>query len=269
MRVLLLQFYKKSLAITISCLLCFSIEAENLSHPFFLSQAGSGGASLREDMSYLINPSLLGFQKRTKGAISYSFKKKQQSAIASFLDLQTKLPMAISYQRLWSHSFKESAKDQFFVHSGFRVSPYFSLGARAQRGIKQSDWNFGLAGTLRLNSTLALALFLDEFLDYRERILSVALYHQWRRFFSTQIDLSRTEQKIWILKGGLRSLFHPYFSVQLGGRTYFEDNKLFNKIEEAFLSAGLSFHSPRLVLEYGLETNQKNYQHSLTLLLRI
>ena len=264
-----MRFYKKALTITLACLFCFSLGAEDLSHPFFLSQSGSGGASLREDMSYLINPSLLGFQKRTKGAISYSFKEKQQTAIASFLDLKTKLPVAISYQKLWSDSFKNSDKDQLFVHSGFRVSRYFSLGASAQRGIKPSDWNFGLAGTLRFNSTFAMALFLDEFLDYQQRILSVALYHHWRKFFSTQIDLSRTEQRTWVLKGGLRSLFHPYFSVQLGGRTYLEDKNLFNDIEEFFLSGGFSFHSPRLILEYGLETNQKTYQHSLTLLLRI
>ncbi|MCZ0933068.1 MAG: hypothetical protein OXJ52_07950 [Oligoflexia bacterium] len=263
----------KKLSKSIACFLfCLTATAEDLSHPFFLSQGGSGGASLREDMSYLLNPALLGFHRKTKGAVSYSFKQKQQTATASFLDLKTKLPMAVTYQRAWSQSFRQSEKDELFIHSGFRVSPYLSLGLSVQRELKLSHWNFNLAGALRLSSDLGLAVFLDKVLEEEKRnqkILTVALYHRWKSFFSTQFDFSRTTQKKWILRGGLRSLFHPFFSLQLGGRAYFEDETAFNKIEQGFLSGGVSFHSPRLLLEYGIETNQKIYQHSITLLLRI
>ena len=251
---------------------CLTALAEDLSHPFFLSQGGSGGAVLREDMSYLLNPALLGFQRKTKGAVSYSFKQSRKTAIASFLDLQTKLPMAVTYQRAWTNSFRKSKKEELFIHSGFRISPLLSLGASVQRELKRSHWNFNLAGALRLKANLGLAVFLDKVLEEEkknQRLLSAAFYHRWKSFFSTQIDFSRTAQKNWILKGGVRSLFHPFFSLQLGGRVYFEDDTAFRKIERGFLSGGVSFHSPRMLLEYGVEANQKIYQHSVTLLLKI
>ena len=265
-------FFKKFLKSGVCFLFCLTAGAKELSHPFFLSQGGSGGASLREDMSYLLNPALLGFHTRTKGALSYSFKQKQQTLFASFLDLKTKLPVAFTYQRSWSDSFRKSEKDALFVHSGFQVSSFLSLGFSAQRELKLSHWNFSLAGALRLGSDLSLAVFLDEILkkeNANHRALSVALYHQWRSFFSTQIDFSRTAQQQWILKGGLRSLFHPFFSFQLGGRAYFRDETAFRQIEQGFLSGGVSFESPKLLLEYGIETNQQLYQHSIALLLRI
>ncbi|MCY4320925.1 MAG: hypothetical protein OXC37_00750 [Bdellovibrionaceae bacterium] len=254
-------------------LLSFTTLAEELSHPFFLSQGGSGGASLREDTSYLLNPALLGFQKRTKGAISYSFKKEQQTIVGSFLDLKTKLPIALTYQRTWSKSFRQSKENTLLIHSGLRISPYLSLGVSLKREIKVSNWNLNLGSALKLSPHLGLAVFLDKVLEKekaKQRILSGALYHQWRNFFSSQVDLSRTEQKEWILKGGLRSLFHPYFSAQVGGRTYFDDKMAFNKIKKYFLSGGFSFHSPKFFLEYAIEKDtQKIYQHSITLLIKI
>ena len=268
----LFYFEKLSKNLFICFLFCLTVTAEELSHPFFLSQGGSGGASLREDASYLLNPALLGFQRRTKGVVSYSFRERQQTVAASFLDLKTKLPMSITYQRTWSKSFRQSEENNLFIHSGFRVSPYLSLGLSVQRELKLSHWNFNLASVLRLSSDLGLAVFLDKVLKEekaKQRVLTTALYHRWKNFFSTQVDFSRTEQKTWILRGGLRSLFHPFFSLQLGGRAYFKDDTAFQKIEQGFLSGGVSFHSPRLLLEYGIETNQKIYQHSITLLLRI
>ena len=266
------RFYKQALALCfLFCLTAVAEEAE-FSHPFFLSQGGSGGASLREDMSYLLNPALLAFQTKAKAGISYSFKQKQKTVIASALDLKSKLPVALTYQRSWSESFRKSQENNLFVHSGFRLSPSLSLGFSVLRELKLSHWNFNLAGVFRVSSNLALSLFLDKVLEEEiknQRVLSLALYHHWKRFFSTQIDFSRTEQRTWILRGGFKSLFHPLFSLQLGGRAYFKDDNLFKKIEKSFLSGGLSFHSPKLLLEYGIEADKKIYQHSITLLLRI
>ena len=253
-------------------LFCLTATGEELSQSFSLSQGGAGGASLREDMSYLLNPALLGFQRRTKGAVAYSVKNQRQTVSASFLDLKTKLPMAFTYQRAWSESFRKSVENNFLIHSGLRLSPFLSIGASVQRELKSSHWNFNLGSMLRLSADLGLAVFLDKALKEekaKQRVLSAALYHRWKSFFSTQIDFSRTEQKTWILRGGLRSLFHPFFSVQLGGRLYFEDDSAFRKIKNGWLSGGLSFHSPRLLLEYGVETDQKSYQHSIALMLRI
>lgn len=267
------RFYK-ILKVLVCFLFCLTVSAEEkgLSHPFFLSQGGSGGASLREDMSYLLNPALLGFQTKTKGALSYSFRRQHQILMASVLDLKSKLPVAVTYQRAWFESFRKSSEDKLFIHSGFRLSKSLSLGLSVQRELKLSQWNFNLAGAFRLDPHLALAVFLDKVLEEEkgnQRVLSFALYHRWKSFFSTQIDFSRTEQQKWILKGGFRSLFHPLFSLQLGGRAYFEDDSAFRKIERSFLSGGLSFHSPKLLLEYGIESDKRIYQHSITLLLRI
>ena len=253
-------------------LFCLTATAEELTPPFFLSQGGSGGANLREDASYLLNPALLGFHRKTKGAVAYSFREKQQTVVVSFLDLKTKLPIALTYQRAWSKSFRQSEENSLFIHSGLRVSPHLSLGVSVHKELKLSYWNFNLAGALRLSPHLGLAVFLDKVLERekaKQRVLTTALYHSWKNFFSTQVDFSRTEQRTWILKGGLTSLFHPFFSVKLGGRVYFEDDTAFRKIEQGFLSGGVSFHSPKLLLEYGIETSQKIYQHSINLLLRI
>ena len=271
MKSLFIKSYR-NITITFCLLFALTAGAEELSHPFFLSQGGSGGASLREDMSYLLNPALLGFQRRTKGAVSYSFKRKQQSTAVSFLDLKSKLPVAFSYQRDWTDSFRNSTKNNFFIHSGLRLSSSLALGAGIQKELKLSYWNFNLGSVLKLSPELSLALFLDKVLKEeraKQRVLTVALYHHWRSFFSTQIDFSRTEQRTWILKGGLRSLFNPFFSLQLGGRAYFEDETAFRKIKKSFLSGGVSFHSPKFLLEYGAETDHKTYQHSITLLLQI
>ena len=272
MKILFIKFYKTILKIIFCFLFALTAGAEELSHPFFLSQGGSGGASLREDMSYLLNPALLGFQRRTKGAFSYSFKQKQQSAIFSFLDLKSKLPMAFSYQRDWTDSFRKSKRNNFFIHSGLRLSSSFALGAGLQRELKRSHWNFNLGSVLKLSPELSLAVFLDKILKEeraKQRVLTVALYHHWKNFFSTQIDFSRTEQRTWILKGGLNSLLNPFFSFQLGGRAEFEDDTAFRKVKNSFLSGGLSFHSPKFLLEYGAETDHKTYQHSISLLLQI
>ena len=271
---LFLRFYKIILKLIFCFLFSLLARAEEtkLSPAFFISQAGSGGASLREDMSYLLNPALLAFQTKSKGAIAYSFKQKEKTLMASVLDIKSKLPMALTYQRSWTHSFKKSRGDNLFIHSGLRISPSLSLGFSLNRELKFSDWNFNLAGAFRLSPNLAFALFLDKVLEEEkknQRILSLAFYHRWKSFFSTQVDFSRTEKSVWILKGGMRSLFHPLFSLQLGARAYFKDKSLFKEIEKSFLSGGLSFHSPKFLLEYGVEADKKIYQHSVALLLRI
>ena len=242
----------------------FFSQAE-LSSPLFLSQGGTGGASLQEDFSYLINPAVMGFQKKTKGALSYSFKQKQQTALISLLDLKTKFPMAITYQRFWSDSFKKSEADKIFLSSGFKVAPHMSIGFTVERELKKSLWNGGLGSIFKLGNQTSLALFVNQILKQKKknnRVLSLAVYHNWQSFFSTKLDISRTAQKEWVFRGGLESLFQTFFAIRLGG-TWFQ------KKQKGLISGGIAFYSPRLWLEYSAEKDEEIYQQAVVLIIRI
>ena len=239
--------------------------AQDLYPAPLLSQGGSGGASLKEDISYLINPATIGFQTQFKGVLLYSFKQKKQTAVLSFLDLKTQIPLALSYQRFWSDSFKKSEKDLLLFSSGFKISPHLSLGLAIEKKLKSPLWNMHLGSVLRWNPQLSLALFLNNFLEEQnknERILSLAFHYDWKKFFSTHLDVSKTVHRGWILKGGVESFFHNFFSLR-GGYVWFHD------MRQGLISGGVVFHSPKFLLEYGLQTHQKTYQHIFSLILRV
>ena len=238
---------------------------DELSSPVFLSQGGAGGASLKENLSYLINPATMGFQNKAKGSVSYSFKTNKQTVLLSFLDLKTKIPLALTYQRFWSDSFRNSEKDKVFISSGFQASPYLSLGFTLEKELKPSVWNGSLGSVLRLGNQLSCALFLNQILkmdNKNQRSLSIAFYYNWKHFFSTQLDISKTAHQQWIFRGGLESVFQKFFSVRLGG-TWLQ------KTQAGLISGGVAFYSPKLLLEYSVQTDQKIYQQAVTLTLRI
>ena len=247
----------------------FFSQAE-LSSPVLLSQGGAGGASLKEDFSYLINPATMGFQKKTKGALAYSFKSNnlkpnKQLALFSFLDLKTKVPLAITYQRTWTDSFKKSETNKMLFSSGFRVAPYLSIGLTVEKELKKSSWNGGLGSVFKFGNQTSMALFLNQILkkeNKNQRALSLAFYHYWKPFFSTQLDITKTAHRKWIFRGGLESFFQKFLSVRLGG-TWLQ------KTQRGLISGGLAFHSPKLRLEYGIEKDEKQYQHAVLLILQI
>jgi len=239
--------------------------AEKLSSPLVLSQGSAGGASLKEDFSYVINPATVGFQRRTKGAIAYSFKQKQKTVLVSFLDRKTNLPLAFTYQRFWSNSLKKPDKQTLLFSSGLQLSSFFSLGLTVEKEVKKPNWNGSVGSLLVLGEQLSIAFFMDQLLkidDQDQKIMSLALYYNWKEFFSTKVDVSRTAQKEWIFKGGLESLFQNFLSIRLGGIWAYKKQK-------GWVSGGLAFYSPRLLLEYSLETDHKNYQHAVVLNLYI
>ncbi len=238
--------------------------AEELSSPVFLGRAGAGGASLKEDFSYLINPATIGFQQQSKGALAYSFKKNKKLALLSLLDNQTKIPVAISYQRAWSDSFKKRDRDKMLFSSGFKVLPYLSLGLTVEKGLKPSEWNGALGSVLRMGE-LSLSLLFSPILkkeNKNQRALSLAFYYDWKNFFSTYLDVSKTAHQSWIFKGGLESSFRSFLSVRLGGLWR-------NKDQEGIISGGLAFFSPKLSLEYSIQKDQRAYQQAIWLSLRI
>ena len=239
--------------------------AEELSAPLFLSQGGAGGASLKEDFSYLINPATIGFQKKIKTVVSYSFKQKKQTALFSFLDLKTKFPLAFTYQRFWSNSFNKSEKDKMLLSSGFKISPYLSLGVTVEKELKPSVWNGNLGSVLRLSNQLSTALFINQVLkkeNKNQRALSIAFYYNWKHFFSTRLDITKPAGKEWIVKGGFESVFQNFLSVRIGGTW-------FHTTQNGLISGGLAFYSPKLLLEYSVETDQKTYQQAVVLSLQI
>ena len=239
--------------------------ANSLSPIFSLSQGGAGGASLKEDMSYLINPATMGFQNKLKGAVLYSFKQKQKTALASFLDIKTKLPLAITYQRFWSDSFRRSGKDKMFISSGFKISPNLSLGLTVERELQPSLWNGNIGSVLKLGNQMSLALFLNQILKIKNqnrRSLTMAFYYDWRHFFSTHLDISKTARKEWIFRGGMESFFHDFLSIRFGG-------VWFQKMQKGLVSGGLTFQSPKLILEYSIQKDEDIYQQAIALIFRM
>lgn len=243
----------------------FTTGATVLNSPLFLSQGGAGGASLKEDFSYLINPAVMGFQRRTKGVIAYSIKQKRQTALLSFVDLKTKIPLAFTYQRFWSDSFNESKENSMLFSSGFRLTPYISLGITVAKELQSSLWNADLGSVFLLGNQLSLALFMNHVLrnaGQNLRVLSLAFYYNWKHVFSAKIDISKNTKKEWFLKGGLESQFQNILSVRLGG-TWLDKTKKF------WISGGVAFYSPRLLIEYSVKTDQHIYQQAVVLSLQI
>jgi len=254
-------------------LLCFFLllsyplisQANELSSPVFLSQGGAGGASLSEDVSYLINPAAMGFQRMNKGALFYSFNPKRQMAFLSLSDVKTQFPVAITYQRFWSDSFRKSAKDKISISSGFSILPYASLGFSIEDFKSFSNWNGSLGSVVRLGNQFSLAVFLDQILkkeNKNQRVLTLAFYYNWKQFFSTRLDISKTAHQGWIFRGGLESFFQSFLSIRLGG-------VWLNNTQKGLISGGLAFQSPKLSLEYSIQQNDKIYQQALSLILHI
>ena len=237
------------------------------SHPLFLSQAGAGGASLQEDFSFLLNPATISLQKKNKGALAYTFKDKKQKAFFSFADIKTKIPLAVSYQREWSQSFKRSETETLFLSSGFKLAPYFGLGASIEKNLKKSVWNGSLGSIIQLGSQFSTGLFLKDVLKrdkQNKRSLSLALYYSWRNFISAKIDVSKNNKKNYIYRGAVESFLKKFLSLRLG-MSWFE------KDQKGLFSGGIAFQSPKFVLEYSLETNQKmdSYQQGFVVILKI
>lgn len=235
-----------------------------LSHPLFLSQAGAGGASLKEDFSFLLNPAAIALQNKNKTALAYTFKKEKQKAFFSFADLKTQIPLAVSYQREWSKSFKHSEKDILFLSSGIKISSYFGLGVTLEKDLKNSIWNGSIGSIFRLRNQLSAGIFLNDLLKKtQERSLSLALYYNWKSFITTKLDVSKTTHQ-WIYRGALESVFQKFLSLRFGG-TWLQKN------QTGLISGGIAFQSPKFVLEYSLETNQKmnQYQQAFLFILRI
>ena len=246
-------------------------QQETLFHPVFLSVSGSGGASFHEDFSYLINPALLIFHKRKKGALSYSFKGGRQTALLSVVDSKVKLPIAVTYQRWWVNSFTTGAQNKFFFTSGFKILPFLSLGFNVERDLNSSLWNSGFGSFFKLSSQISAAVFVDKMFREKNknlRLFTFAGFYHWKNFFSAQADLSRSARKQWILKTAVKSLFHPLFSIQLGGLAVMKQLD-FQKPQKHFISGGLNFYTSYFVLGYGLQTDWKEYQHSWTVLIRL
>ncbi len=235
--------------------------AYKLSPPALLSYGGAGGASLKEDISYLVNPAVIGFQKTSKGAILYSFNPFKQTALLSFLDRKTNLPLAFTYQRLWDNSLKKSGPDKMTVSWGFLVSPYLSLGLSMEKALKAGAWSANIGSVFRLKERFSLALFVNQFLK-KERVLALAGHYNWKQIFSTSLDVSKTDHQGWVFRGGWESFFSDFFSIRLGG-VWIEKQK------KRLISGGLAFQSPKLSLEYSVQQNGKIYQQALLLMFHI
>ena len=186
-------------------------------------------------------------------------------ALLSLSDVKTQFPVAVTYQRFWSDSFRKSTENKVSISSGFPILPYASLGFSIEDFKSFSQWNGSLGSVVRLGSQFSMAVFLDQILkkeNKNQRVLTLAFYYGWKQFFSTRLDISKTAHQGWIFRGGLESFFQNFLSIRLGG-VWFKNTK------KGFISGGMAFQSPKLSLEYSIQQNDKIYQHALSLILHI
>lgn len=250
----------------IFCLLCPFVTHSRSMHPLFMSQSGAGGASLREDFSFLINPATLTFQNKNKMALAYAVKQKRKLLVFSFVDLKTKIPLAISYQRSWIKNFTKNKTDQMNMVSSMPFSNYFSIGASVKKNIQSGSWQADVGSLFRITPKFSLAVFATDLLKVRKKNrkqISFGLYHNWSNFLFIKIDASKKVHKNWIVRGGIESLFQQFLSIHLSG-AWFKNRKI-----KPYISGGVAVQSPKLVLEYAIQGNKKEYQQALSLILKL
>ena len=228
--------------------------------PLHLAYGGAGGASLKPDFSYLINPSILGYGKNQGSLLAYSMKSGWQTILLSFADQKAGFPVSVTFQREW-HSQKEfSPLNRWSVSAGSRITSYFFLGMTARRDKakgEESQWNGDVGALLRLGRQTALGVTLSEILIYESqnrRALNFGFYQGWTHFLNGRVDASFSRENEWIVRGGIETVLQKFFAFRLGGLWSFKE-------ERALLSGGVGFYGPRLQFDYALQRDKTVFQH--------
>ena len=228
-----------------------------------LAYSGAGGASLKPDFSYLINPALLGYAANQRSLLGYSFKSKWQTVLFSLVDQTAGIPMSVTFQREWYSQGKYDPLNRWSFSAGSKVSPYFSLGVTANRSKDEEGknrWNGDIGALLRLGPQTAVGVTLSEVLVYESqnhRALNFGFYQKWTHFLSGRVDTSFSRKQEWIVRGGIETLVQKFFALRVGGLWSFKE-------EKALLSGGVGFHGPRLQFDYALQKDQNMFRHVVT-----
>ena len=240
---------------------------------FHLHHSGAGRASLKEDLSHILNPATLGFHRNPKSAIAYSFKGNNQNISLAFTDLKTMIPMGIVYERSWSSQFSVGDWDHIEVFVASPISRLFSMGLNIYRDSlpnkdsssedkKISVWNGGIGTIMRLSPQTALSVNVNHLLVYNEinnRSINLGFYQNIMKLFNLYADASYSKENKWHLKGSFELNFKKFLSLNIAHSWDVEK-------ESGLLSGGISFQGPRLQLDYGIEkhksqTEDLNLQH--------
>lgn len=230
------------------------------SSPPQLAYSGAGGASLKPDFSYLINPALLGYAENQRSLLGYSVKSNWQTVLFSLVDQTAGIPMSVTFQREWDSQKKYKPLNYWSFSAGSKISPYFSLGITAHRNKDEEGenrWNGDIGALLQLGPQTAVGATLSKVLVYESqnnRALNFGFYQKWTHFFSGRVDTSFSRKQEWVIRGGIETLVQKFFALRVGGLWSFKE-------ERALLSGGVGFHGPRLQFDYALQKDQDVFQH--------
>lgn len=224
---------------------------------FQLPFSQSGRASIEEDLSQLINPATLGFHKRSKSAIAYSFQGKNQKLSVAFTDVKNFIPMSFFYERSWSEKgFISGDWNRVSVAVASPLNQAISLGLNAYRdSLKNKEeedqnlWNGDFGMLLRLPSHTGFSLNLDHILIYEdnnERLLHIGIYQDIKNILSLRGDATyQFQHSDWILRGSVSFSFKRFLAIHIG---HSWDKKEMKQRS----SLGLGFLGPRLQLDYAV-----------------
>lgn len=228
--------------------------------PLHLAYGGAGGASLKPDFSYLINPAILGYGKNQGSLLAYSIKSHWQTVLVSLTDRKAGLPVGVTFQREWHSQGTFSPLNRWSVSAGSKITSYFFLGVTARRDKakgEESQWNGDMGALFLLGRQTALGVTLSEVLIYESqnrRALNFGFYQSWTHFLNGRVDVSFSRENEWIVRGGVETLIQKFFAVRLGGLWSFKE-------EKALFSGGIGFYGPRLQFDYALQRDKTIFQH--------
>ena len=223
---------------------------------------GAGAASLKPDLSYLINPSLLAWMGG-QGVAAYSVKSYLQTALLSVTDKHAMIPAGVTFQREWDSRKKYAPVHRWSLSVGSQIISSFSLGAVVHRETeknKDTRWNGGVGALLRLGRRTALGVTLSDILIYESknrRVLRFGLYRKWARLLSGRVDMSYSVKNRWVIRGGAETLINRFIALRGGGLWSFKEKK-------ALFSGGGGFYGPRLQVDYALQKDSAVFHHVLT-----
>ena len=240
--------------------------------PFQLPYGGAGVAAVQEDLSYLINPAILGFYRRSQVGIAYhSLLKNSDSekihhrTLTSFADRSSLFPIGITYERIWDNEFEKTYEKKWEVSLGTLIQRFLAVGLAIQRALPAEEiaetsnsssedekesylWEAKAGFLLKFRSKTHIGLTLNNALSYIKNSKTqtdwiIGIYQNWSTFLNMRMDFNYKGSDQWTLRAGTETLLKKFLAIRLGG--YWTPSSDDEK-DAVFLSLGIGFYGPRL-----------------------
>ena len=242
--------------------------------PFQLPYGGAGVAAAQEDLSYLINPAILGFYRRSQIGVAYhsllgesESEEVYHKTITSFADKSSLFPIGITYERIWDNKFEKTYGEKWEVSLGTLIQRFLAIGLAVQK-IKPTEtsqepvlvaskdkkesflWEAKAGLLLKLRSKTHVGFTLNNAFSYlkdsekNQMDWIVGVHQNWSNFLNMRMDINYKGSDQWTLQAGTETFIKKFLAVRLGG--YWIPALDDAEKDTVFLGLGIGFHGPRL-----------------------